>query len=706
VPGVTTSAHEAPSYPRLAALTQRFSLGVPTQVAVTADGTRVLFVRSRSGTDREGLLWCLDVADGVERLLLDPAAALHGQAEQVPDEELARRERLRQGGAGVTAFALDADGSHAVVALSGRLFVLAVADGSVVEVPGAHGAVDPRLSPDGSLVAFHAHGGLHVAPADGAAPPRPLVEPDGPAVTWGLSDFAHAEELSRSRSFWWSPDSASLLVARVDETPVQQWHIADPAHPDRRPQVVRYPAAGTANVSTSLWHVGLDGERTEVVWDHEALPYLVDVGWGPATPALVTVLARTQQRLQVLAWEPGQQPRLVRALDDPAWVDVVPGVPAWWEGRLLTVEVDRAADAYRLCVEGTPVSPPTAQVRAVLDAGRDGVLVVAAHDPGERRLARLLADTWTWLTPEGAAASGAAGGGTVLARVDAPDALRPDVHVLEGPPLAVHSEDLPWLPAPRLLPRSRPDDPRVAVLEPQARSGRPLPVLLDPYGGPHGLSVAGPARAYLESQWWADQGYLVVVADGPGTPGSPAWERAMAGNMAGPALAAQVRALEMVAAEYGERADRSRVAIRGWSFGGYLAALLLLERPDLVHAAVAGAPVTDWTLYDTAYTERYLGLPAEHPDRYREQSLLERAPRLRRPLLIVHGLADDNVVVAHTLTFSRALLAAGRGHRVLPLSGVTHMTPQAVVAENLLLLQRDFLAEALGPGSPAADRAD
>jgi dipeptidyl-peptidase-4 len=169
----------------------------------------------------------------------------------------------------------------------------------------------------------------------------------------------------------------------------------------------------------------------------------------------------------------------------------------------------------------------------------------------------------------------------------------------------------------------------------------------------------------------------------------------MAADMAGPARAAQVRALQMVGAAYGERADLTRVAVRGWSFGGYLAALLVLDRPDVVHAAVAGAPVTDWALYDTAYTERYLGHPREHPDRYADQSLLPRAGRLSRPLLLIHGLADDNVVVAHTLTFSRALLAAGRPHRVLPLSGVTHMTPQVVVAENLLLLQRDFLAEAL-----------
>jgi len=137
----------------------------------------------------------------------------------------------------------------------------------------------------------------------------------------------------------------------------------------------------------------------------------------------------------------------------------------------------------------------------------------------------------------------------------------------------------------------------------------------------------------------------------------------------------------------------------GWSFGGYLAALAVLRRPDVFHAAVAGAPVTDLALYDTHYTERYLGHPDDQPEVYAQSSLLADAPRLARPLLFIHGLADDNVVVAHTLRMSSALLAAGRPHSVLPLSGVTHMTPQEDVAENLLLLQVDFLRQALGVSS-------
>jgi len=171
------------------------------------------------------------------------------------------------------------------------------------------------------------------------------------------------------------------------------------------------------------------------------------------------------------------------------------------------------------------------------------------------------------------------------------------------------------------------------------------------------------------------------------------------GDLAGPVLEDQVDALQALAA-VDRRLDLGRVAIRGWSFGGYLAALAVLRRPDVFHAAVAGAPVTDWRLYDTHYTERYLGDPATEPENYARTDLCVEAAWLERPLLLVHGLADDNVLAAHTLQLSRALLEAGRPHRVLPLSGVTHMTPQVDVAENLLRVQLEFLREALGlPGS-------
>jgi dipeptidyl-peptidase-4 len=281
-----------------------------------------------------------------------------------------------------------------------------------------------------------------------------------------------------------------------------------------------------------------------------------------------------------------------------------------------------------------------------------------------------------------------------------------------GPALSVASlAEPPALPAPRpVLFRAGPREIQTAVLFPswhqagQYQSGRGrLPVLLDPYGGPHAQRVLRARGAYLVPQWFAEQGFAVVIADGRGTPArGPAWERAVAGDLADPVLEDQVDALAAAAGRFGDL-DTGRVAIRGWSFGGYLAALAVLRRPDVFHAAIAGAPVTDWRLYDTHYTERYLGLPGSNAEAYDRSGLIllaERSVVSPRPLMLIHGLADDNVVVAHTLRLSAALLAAGYPHQVLPLTGITHMASQETVAENLLLLQLDFLRHALGVPVP------
>ncbi len=273
----------------------------------------------------------------------------------------------------------------------------------------------------------------------------------------------------------------------------------------------------------------------------------------------------------------------------------------------------------------------------------------------------------------------------------------------DGPVLTSHAETPSIAPNVTLL-RAGERDLATAVLLPNGRDpddDTPLPVLMDPYGGPHAQRVTASHNAYLSSQWFADQGFAVIVADGRGTPGRGAeWERAVRHDLANPPLDDQVDALHACAERF-SFLDLDRVAIRGWSFGGYLAALAVLTRPDVFHAAIAGAPVTEWRLYDTHYTERYLGDPNidDGAAVYDANSLLPIASQLERPLLLIHGLADDNVVAAHTLRLSSALLAAGRPHEVLPLVGVTHMTPQEVVAENILRHQLDFLSRALGPES-------
>lgn len=703
-----------PSFPRLSARTARFTLGEPRTITVTADGARILFVRTASGTDRTGALWAFEVASGTERLLADPRMLLGAAGERLSAEERSRRERARESGAGIIGYSIDTAGATAVFALSGSLWACDIATGSCRELPAVGPVIDPRIDPTGRAVAYASGRALRLSAVDGSGD-RALTEPE-PAeaeVTWGQAEFAAAEEMDRHRGFWWAPDGESLLVERFDNAPVGIWYIADPAHPDRQPAAHRYPAAGTANADVSLWHITLAGDRREIPWQRADLPYLARVSWtGPG--AVIQVLSRDQRRGQILrAVLPGHAAdgasgpaaEILVEDSDPAWIDLVVGLPALApDGRLLTAITD--SDTHRLTLDGAPLTPPGMQLRAVLDVTESGVLATVSTDPLNQRLILAGYDgTVRELSRGPGVHSGAIGGGTVVVASALPDAVGStfavwrsiDDGAAPSGELGNLATPAPFTPQVTMLTVGE-RELRVALILPTGHrpgSGK-LPVIMAPYGGPHAQQVRSAARLFLQAQWLADQGFAVIVADGRGTPGrGPAWEREIRNEFASVTLADQVDALAGVAERYPEDIDTGRVGIMGWSYGGYLSALAVLDRPDIFHAAVAGAPVTDWTLYDTCYTERYLGHPGQSPEVYARNSLLDRAPGLTRPLLIVHGLADDNVVVAHSLRLSAALLAAGRAHQVLPLSGITHMASDEVVAENLLTAQVDFLRNSL-----------
>jgi dipeptidyl-peptidase 4 len=698
---MTDPVTDAPSFPRLLARTQRFTLGVPRDLRVVAGGERVLFIRTPTGTARTGMLWAYDVANAEERVVADPAELLGGSGEELSQQERARRERARESGGGIVSYATDAEGIVASFALSGKVWLADVVNGGARELPTVGAAIDPRVDPVGHRVAYCADGALRLVGADGSDE-RALAEPDGEEVVWGQAEFVAAEEMDRDRGFWWSPDGRSLLVERYDDAPVRVWHVADPANPEREPVRHRYPAAGTDNAEVSLWLVRIDADRLEVPWDHVAYPYLTRVSWSSYGDPVVQLTSRDQKRSQILTVDPSTgQAALSRELSDDVWLDQVVGVPALGAGgRLVTCE--DSEDTCRVCLDGEAVSPPGLHVRAVLGIDEDGVIVTASTEPTEVQLVRIGYDgIVTELTSGSAVHSGDSAGRTTVVARGALDAdgnrvlvLRDGVDVAE---LENHQVYAGFRPDVTML-RAGARELRTAVLFPRGheRGSRKLPVILDPYGGPHFQMVVAASRAFLESQWLADQGFCVIVADGRGTPGrGHAWDRTVRDRIAEVTLADQVEALHAVAEAYPDDVDLGRVGITGWSYGGYLAALAVLRRPDVFHAAVAGAPATDWSLYDTFYTERYLGHPDEQPEVYRAMSLIEDAPKLERPLMLIHGLVDDNVVVAHTLRLSSALLAAGRPHTVLPLTGVTHMTSQEVVAENLKLLQVDFLKRAL-----------
>ena len=726
--GMDLDALPLDTLPRQLARTRRFSLGHPTRATVSPDGRTVFFLRSRAGDDPVGCLWAVDRVTGTERLLADPVLLLGGAAEQLTAAERTRRERTREMSAGIVGFAADRGCGLLAFTLSGQLWVAQPADGSVRRLPVREPAMDPRPDPAARGIGYLSDGAVHVIGAAGQDD-RVIAAPDGPAVSFGRPEHVAAESMGRHRGYWWSPDGRHMLVARVDEAAVRQWYRADPAEPGQPPTAFRYPPAGSANAAVSLWIADVSAAPgaplTAVDWDTAGFEYLAAAGWDESGP-FAAVQRRDQRHVQVLGIEPATgATRVLAEQRDDAWVQLVPGLPARTSSGVLLTHAD-TGDTRRLVADGRPVTPPGLQLGEVLAVDGETVLFSASDEPTQTHVwAHHPESGLRRVSAEPGVHEGTARGGTVVlvSRTPGhpgprttilPHAVGPsakDPGVLDpGPaqrdPVVIASA----AEAPVVAPRAEllslgPRELRAALFLPSWHNAGdgPLPVLMDPYGGPalRKVTAAQGWHTYV-SQWFAEQGFAVLAVDGRGTPGrGPAWEREIYTDIAGPVLADQVDGLRHAARRY-PVLDLGRVGIRGWSFGGFLAVLAVLRRPDVFHAAVAGAPVTDQRLYDTHWRERHLGHPDEHPEAYDRCSPVLEAASLRRPLLLIHGLADDNVIPAHTLRLSAALLAAGRPHEVLPLPRATHLPVSEAATANLLLHELGFLRRALGLPQPAA----
>lgn len=681
------------TFARQYARTQRLTLGEPRNIVVSPDGMRVVFCRSSGGSDTVNSLYVLHTATSVETCVAD-MREIHGSLDDSPAER-ARRERTREGASGIVSFSCDTTVSIATYCVGGMLFVtdLIASNTTQIALPSHSPVFDPRISPDGKLIAYVRDNTLCYTNLDGR---EHMVASELPAhleITWGLAEFVAAEEMGRQRGYWWSPDSTRLAVCRTDLGAVENVWIGEPADPVAKPRAHRYPFAGTANARVSLHIFDLDAHRLDVQWDNIRFEYLTQVQWNNSG-LLIALQTRDQQTLDIrLVDEVTGTSRSVHTESDEQWVDLVSGSPTMLDDGRVVICGERNG-VRALVVARTTVTPADMQVRSII-ATTPTAIYFLAHplaDPTVMHVMRCDLDDLgvRAVTTEAGMHSAAVGGNTVVIRRASLEQLRTTTRVVGGTDLTNHAETSILSPNVSIH-RVGAHQIATAIVLPDNHDGSPLPVLFDPYGGPHAQRVVCSAGAYFAAQWFANQGFCVVIADGRGTPGrGTQWERAVHHDLATPILDDQIEVLHALP-NLAPCADTTRVGIRGWSFGGYLAALAVLREPDLFHAAVAGAPVTKWDLYDTHYTERYMGDPLTNAHAYEATSLVAMAHMLKRPLLLIHGLSDDNVLFAHTMQLSTALLHHGKPHELLALSGVSHMTPQETVAENLLLHQLEFL---------------
>lgn len=682
------------------AQTRRYLSGRPVAVKVTPDGRSALFLRSEP-KDAAQMLYELDLATKQTKVLLTPAAVLAGAEEQLSAAEKARLERMRITARGFTSYQLSLDGSKLLVGLSGKLYVVERASGKVTPLKTGDGAcLDPKFSPDGSLVAYVRDNDVHVIDLQKNVERR-VTKGGTEAKPNGLAEFVAQEEMDRFSGYWFSPDGKTLVFQSTDHTGVESFAIADPMKPEKEADRFFYPRAGRTNATVKLGLVPIAGGTPKwVKWDAAAFPYLATVAWkdGPLT---LVVQNREQTKEQVLRVdEKTGQSSVLLVEEDAAWLNLNQKFPLWWKDQgffWLTernggVEVELRkpdgtlaaswvkpeagfaalagfdAESKTLFFTGGP-NPTAATLFKVVDGGPvEAVKTPAA--PLSMVLAELTGKG-KWLALQHTSTK--AMPKHVVVRADGSDAIEvPSVAV--EPSLALDIE----------IGQLENDGPWTAVLKPKGfQKGKKYPVILNVYGGPHHLEVMQTTRENLVLQWLANQGFIVVKIDGRGTPRrTRAWERAISHDFATATAADQLSALQQLGKRIPEL-DLTRVGVYGWSFGGYMAGLLTLSRGDQIKSGVAGAPVVDWRDYDTHYTERYLGLVEAQPKAYEVSSLLSYVKDAQRPLLLMHGTADDNVYFLHTLKLSDALFKAGKPHVVLPLTNFTHAVPDPLVTERL-----------------------
>ncbi len=677
---------------------------------LSADGARVTFLQSAADDPNRLDLWEYEVHDRRMCLLVDATPAVGGTT-TLDAAERARRERRRTAAMrGVSEYAIDADGRRLLVAVDGELRVLErQAEGPprlVQAIPGP--VTDARFAPSGARIAYVRDQNLVVHDLAGA-PERALTADGGGPIRNGMAEFIAQEEMNRHSGYWWSPDARHLAFARVDESAIPPTPRLE-IHAEALTTVSeRYPAAGGANALVRLGVVAAAGGDVRWIDLGEGGDYYVArVDWLPDGKTLAVQRQHRDQRTLDLLFadiETGRG-RVVLTERSPTWIELndeltfLRDAPEFiWasnrdgfthlylydlDGRMrrrLTAGAWNVDDFHERAIKGVDekrrlvyftanAAAPTGRAlyAASLDAERptppkrlsegDGIhQIVMAADAGS------YVDTYSAKAqPPQTSLRGIDGALIAFLNENRLDAAHPDAPYAaansspEFGTLESADGQTLWY---RLF--------KPVGFEPDRRH----PAIVDVYGGPGVQRVLDDWSGASFTQILTRAGFVVFQLDnrGSGFRGAAFQER-LQGRLGRIEVEDQVLGARWLAAQ--NFVDPARLGVWGWSYGGYLALMLMLQAPETFRAAVAGAPVTDWSLYDTHYTERYLGRPQDNPAGYLQSAVLTHAAQLRGRLLLMHGMADDNVLVTHSLKLVRALQDLGKPFEMMFYPGAKH----------------------------------
>ncbi|MEN1928854.1 S9 family peptidase [Luteimonas sp. MJ250] len=719
----------------LEAITGDAALSGPTLLRpkVAPDGSKVSFLRGRED-DRNRLdLWAYDVASGSTAMLVDSAVVLPGD-EVLSDEEKARRERQRIAAlSGIVDYHWAPDSRRLLFPLGGELYLydLSQADGDAVRklTSGGGFATDPKVSPKGGYVSFIRGRNLWVVDLAGGDEVQ-LTRDGGGAIGNGVAEFVADEEMARHTGYWWAPDDSAIAYARIDESPVPMQKRYE-VYPDRTEVVEqRYPSAGDDNVRVELL-VARPGRPDQAPVRIDLGPeqdiYLARVDWRDPQRLTFQRQSREQQRLDLIEVElaGGRQRTLMTETSD-TWVPLHDNLRFLADGRFLwSSERDGFEHLYIAGADGTDLRQLTrgdwpvdaleavdeAKGLAYFTAGRGsptqrvlysvplegGDIVELTSTPGMHAItfagnASVYVDSWSNTRTPPQLELYRADGSRIAALVEN-DPRDP------GHPYAGHlGAHLPTEFG-TLTAADGTTPLHYSVIRPAGFDpARSYPVVAYVYGGPAAQTVldAWPGRAdAFFNQFLAQQGYVVFSLDNRGTPRRG---RAFGGSLYGRQGTVEVEdqraGVDWLRAQ--PWVDGERIGVHGWSNGGYMTLMLLGQAPGHYACGIAGAPVADWALYDTHYTERYMGLPKANVDGYRTASVFTHLGGIRDDaLLLIHGMADDNVLFSNATALMSRLQAAGTRFELMTYPGAKHGLRGADALHRYRLSER-FFAGCLG----------